>query len=104
MRQMVINLVRNAFEAMDQSGCVVVKTMYAKAVSLSVQDCGKGIPPEVMAKLGTPFFSTKDNGTGLGLAVSYRIADRHQASLHFQSSTDGTTVTVSFGAEQPTMN
>ena len=46
---------------------------------LAVRDEGNGIRPEVLEKLGTPFYTTKDNGTGLGLGVCYAIAARHNA-------------------------
>lgn len=97
IRQLVINLVRNGLEAMSKSGRIIVRTAFAgDAVWLVVADSGIGIPPEVLEKLGTPFMTTKDTGSGLGLAVSYRIIERHQASVSFESSPSGTTVTVRF--------
>ena len=65
-------------------------------VVLAVVDQGKGIKPEVLDKLGTPFFSTKDNGTGLGLGVCYAIAARHHAKIEIQTGTRGTTFFVKF--------
>ena len=52
---------------------------------------GKGIRPEVLEKLGTPFYTTKDNGTGLGLGVCYAIAARHNAKIEIQTGSEGTT-------------
>lgn len=99
IRQMVMNLVRNGIEAMDAPGRLTVRTAApASSVLLTVSDSGPGIPPEVAENLGKPFFTTKDKGTGLGLAVCYRIAERHQALMSFDSSPRGTTVTVRFGA------
>ncbi len=50
-------------------------------VVLSVQDQGEGIPSDILDKLGRPFFTTKESGTGLGLAVCYGIAGRHNAVI-----------------------
>lgn len=67
IRQLVINLVRNGLEAMSKSGRIIVRTAFAgDAVWLVVADSGIGIPPEVLEKLGTPFMTTKDTGSGLG--------------------------------------
>jgi signal transduction histidine kinase len=61
-----------------------------------VQDQGQGIPTENMQKLGTPFWTTKDYGTGLGLAVCYGIAERHSAIIDVDTSSEGTTFYVRF--------
>lgn len=102
IRQLIINLTQNGLEAMREPGQITVRTLVnGDTVLLSVKDSGKGIPPDVMDKLGTPFFTTKDNGSGLGLAVSYRIAERHRATISFASSPAGTTATVAFPALAP---
>lgn len=67
-----------------------------KDVVLAVIDQGKGILPEYMDKMGIPFFTTKDYGTGLGLAVCYKIASRHNAKIDIETSPVGTTFCVSF--------
>ncbi len=77
IRQLILNLVRNGLEAMQNGGNVTVKTWQEKnKVMLSVMDEGDGIKEEILEKLGTPFVSTKENGTGLGLAVCYSIISR----------------------------
>lgn len=97
IRQLILNLTRNALESMDQNGSVLVKTFTRNGkVILSVQDQGKGIEPENLEKLGTPFFSTKDAGTGLGLYVSYEIAQRHEAHIEVDTGPQGTTFSVLF--------
>ncbi|OPY56435.1 MAG: Sporulation kinase A [Pelotomaculum sp. PtaU1.Bin035] len=63
---------------------------------LSVQDQGKGIESDILEKIGTPFFTTKDNGTGLGMAVCYGIAARHNALINIETSSAGTTFFVRF--------
>ncbi|MDH7480103.1 MAG: ATP-binding protein, partial [Syntrophomonadaceae bacterium] len=65
-------------------------------VVLSVQDQGRGIDSNLLDKLGTPFLTTKDEGTGLGLAVCYSIAERHQASIKVETGSSGSNFLVIF--------
>ena len=97
IRQLILNLVRNGLDAMPPRGTLTIKTAArGKEVLLSVQDQGKGIPPDVSEKLGTPFFTTKEYGVGLGLAVCYSIAARHNATINFESNPTGTVFHVRF--------
>ena len=90
MRQLILNIVRNAIEAMPQGGTVTISTYSSGAVvKLVFCDEGMGIGSEIIDKLGTPFFTTKDNGVGLGLAVCYRIIQRHNAKLVIESPEQG---------------
>lgn len=95
--QLILNLAQNGIEAMPLGGCLKIKTyQQSNTVVLEVQDEGEGIRPELMDKLGTPFFSTKDNGTGLGLAVCYSIAGRHNAKISVVSDSESTTFAITF--------
>ncbi|MDR3591993.1 MAG: PAS domain S-box protein [Negativicutes bacterium] len=97
IRQLVLNLVRNGLDAMPPGGVLTVRTHATDSdVILSVQDQGKGIAPDVAEKIGTPFFTTKEYGVGLGLAVCYSIASRHNATIIFDSGPTGTTFSVHF--------
>jgi len=97
IRQLILNLVRNGLEAMSPGGNLAIRTcMDGGEVVLSVQDQGKGIDSDILEKIGTPFFTTKDNGTGLGLAVCYGIAARHKAVIKIETSPAGTTFLVGF--------
>lgn len=97
IRQLLLNLVRNGLEAMPARGTLTIKTSKIdQKIRLSIQDEGEGIPPKVLEKLGTPFFSTKEKGTGLGLAVCYGIAKRHNASITIETNFKGTTFHVDF--------
>lgn len=97
IRQLIINLVRNGLEAMEPGGLVRVRTFRESGrVTLSVQDGGKGIPKAVLDRLGTPFVTTKAAGTGLGLSVCYRIAERHHAEIDVRSTSTGTTFCIHF--------
>lgn len=97
IHQLVLNLTRNGLEAMPSGGVMTIKTyLDANEVVLSVQDRGTGIPADAIDKIGTPFFTTKDNGTGLGLATCYSIVLRHNASINFDTGPDGTSFYVRF--------
>lgn len=101
--QLVLNFARNGLDAMPADGCLTIHTfMDGQDVILSVRDEGTGIGPDHMSKIGTPFFTTKDNGTGLGLPMCYRIADRHNAQIEVKTSPEGTTFLVRFS--QPKAN
>ena len=97
IRQVILNLVRNGFEATPPGGSISIKTYIKDSEAvLSVLDKGMGIEPSVLEKIGTPFVTTKDNGTGLGLAVCYSIAARHNAAIKVETSSGGTTFFVRF--------
>ena len=97
IRQLILNLVNNGLDAMEPGKNIYVKTFtYDNTVVLAVQDEGHGISAKVMKKIGTPFFTTKENGTGLGLAVCYSIANRHNATIQPITSPHGTTFYVVF--------
>ena len=97
IRQLTLNLVHNGLESMSDGGNVTIKTFSeGKDVVLSVQDQGPGIAPEILDRLGTPFFTTKEKGTGLGLAVCYGIAARHSAKIDIVTASTGTTFLVRF--------
>lgn len=95
LRQVILNLAHNAFDAMSQGGIVTISTenKYPNVI-LRVKDTGSGIPPEYMDKLSMPFFTTKNQGTGLGLPVTFRIAEKSNGKVSIDSSKKGTTVTV----------
>lgn len=97
IRQLLLNLVRNGLEAMDQPGVVTVRTYEEEGqVVLAIQDQGTGIPPQILAKLGTPFLTSKNNGTGLGLMVCYGIVERHKGKLEVATGAEGTTFYIRF--------
>lgn len=101
IRQLLLNIVRNAMEATPPGGKVVIRTQVVDGqVTLLVQDNGPGIAPEILDKLGTPFTTTKENGTGLGLPVCYRIVERHNARMDIETSPRGTTFSITFCAQQ----
>ncbi len=97
IRQMILNFTRNAFEAMIQHGKVIIQTYRDEGnITLAIQDNGPGIDKSIVEKLGTPFVTTKEGGTGLGLAVCYGIAQRHGAVIDVNTGESGTTFFVKF--------
>ncbi len=99
IRQLILNLVRNGMDASEEGDSITIRTYAIEGnVVLSVKDNGKGIKKEILEKLGTPFFTTKENGTGLGLFICYNIADKNNASIEIDTSNNGTTFYVLFKA------
>lgn len=98
LQQVCTNLILNAIQAMPQGGTLIIRTSTDDShVKLEIQDTGVGISKENMAKLFTPFFTTKREvkGVGLGLAVSYGIIQRHNGRIEVRSTEGaGTTFAV----------
>ncbi|NLV17729.1 MAG: hypothetical protein GXY50_11090 [Syntrophomonadaceae bacterium] len=98
--KLIMNLTLNGIEAMKPGGIITISTRTeGDQVVLSVKDTGKGIPPHLHDILGTPFLTTKESGIGLGLAVCYSIAARHNATLAFITGDQGTTFNLRFPAD-----
>ena len=101
IKQVILNLTRNAFEAMEETEYprLEIKTLLSNdsnIMMIIISDNGKGISEEVMGKIGTPFFTTKENGTGLGLSVCYRIIKDHRGNIDIKSKKGmGTTFIIS---------
>jgi len=99
IRQLLLNLVQNSLEAMGDGGKVTLCTFSNSGETvLAVTDEGTGIAPEILEKMGTPFVTTKENGTGLGLATCYSIAERNHAQILVDTNSSGTTFIVKFQA------
>jgi signal transduction histidine kinase len=97
IKQLVLNLVRNGLEAMSAGGCLTISTFISDgAVVLSVMDEGCGLPQTVYEHLGTPFLTTKENGTGLGLSVCYGIVSRHKGEIDVKTGSNGTIFNIKF--------
>ncbi len=98
LRQVVWNLLRNAAEAAPAQPIVVEVKADRQAAVLTVKDRGPGIPVELRGRVFEPFFSTKDGGTGLGLATVHRIVEEHKGAVEIDCPSPeqggGTAVTV----------
>ncbi len=96
MKQVILNLVKNAFEALDQGGSITLSSgANDHQVWFSVRDTGMGIPRESLDKIFNPFFTTKEKGSGLGLAVIHKIITDHHGTVAVESTPgQGTTFMV----------
>jgi len=98
LKQVLVNLISNAVQAMGEAGgsIVVSTSVRGDFIAVSVLDDGPGIPPELLSKVFDPFYSTKDDGTGLGLTMVHRIVDEHDGHIEVASKlNEGTRFTVS---------
>ena len=100
LTQVLLNLVRNAIDACDKGGSVVVRTMKdATTCAVQVEDDGVGIPDSSMP-IFDPFFTTKAAGTGLGLSIAHRIVSDHDGTLGFVSRPGRTVFSVRLRAAE----
>jgi two-component system, sporulation sensor kinase B len=98
LKQLFINLIKNSIEASPHSSAVSVTAKKKKGeVCIQVTDNGRGMTPEELHSLGTPFYSLKSKGTGLGLMICYNIVEKYHGTIQFESKPAvGTNVTVKF--------
>jgi signal transduction histidine kinase len=104
LKQVLINLVQNAAEALGKDGTITLRAAESRitlggrtreVVILEVEDTGPGIPVEVQERLFDPFFTTKPSGTGLGLSIAARIVEKHGGALRFRTGANrGTTFDI----------
>jgi len=105
LRRVFINLFTNAIQAMEGGGEIRIRVLHhaeTDQVEVRVSDTGVGIPPENLPKIFTPFFTSKEEGTGLGLAVSFGIVRNHGGKIEVESTPGrGTTFSVSLPVRRP---
>jgi signal transduction histidine kinase len=96
IQQVICNLLLNAAHSCEINGEITCRVRQLPAkIRIIVEDNGKGMPPEVLARVFEPFFTTKARGTGLGLPICKRIVEAHGGTIDIQSVPDkGTRVTV----------
>ncbi|MGJ9384919.1 ATP-binding protein [Salipaludibacillus sp. CF4.18] len=97
IRQLLLNLINNSLDAMNSGKKVRIMTYEANGkVVLSIRDEGNGIPSDIIDTIATPFITTKDKGTGLGIPICFSIAKRNNAKIDYTSSPQGTTFNIRF--------
>lgn len=98
IKQVFLNVLKNALESIPKDGAIEVFVEHRELdhkVVVRFKDNGCGIPQERITRLGEPFYTTKEKGTGLGLMVSYKILEAHEGKIEIQSKVGkGTTVDV----------
>ena len=107
LKQMMLNLIMNAMNAMPSEGSLMVQTRNAGQIEdsvpgleLKIQDSGFGIPPENLDRIFDPFFTTNRKGTGLGLSVVHQIVEQHSGTIRVSSEINcGTTFIIGFGGK-----
>jgi PAS domain S-box-containing protein len=97
LKQCLINMIKNSVEAMDEGGgdLTVTTFMDDNFIVVRVEDTGRGIPEDIQPKVFNPFFSTKDKGSGLGLAMTKKIVDELGGRVELDSAPGrGTTISL----------
>ena len=104
IHQVLLNLLLNAVQAMDRAGTVTVAIgSQDDCASVTVSDTGRGIPQERLPHIFRPFYTTRGNGTGLGLSLTHRIVDEHHGRINVTSVVgEGSTFEVLLPFTTPT--
>jgi signal transduction histidine kinase len=93
-----MNLIINAVEATDAGGTISISTTYKpglETIEIAVSDTGEGISEANLVRIFDPFYTTKDNGNGLGLAITHGIIEQHNGTIDVESQPGrGTTFTI----------
>ncbi|MDQ0199623.1 PAS domain-containing sensor histidine kinase [Neobacillus ginsengisoli] len=103
LKQLFINLIKNAIEASNKGGSIWITLgpLDTDRISITVKDNGCGISKERLTRIGEPFYSSKEKGTGLGLTVSFKIVESHNGTIQFDSEINqGTSVHIELPVQQ----
>jgi two-component system nitrogen regulation sensor histidine kinase GlnL len=100
LKQVFLNLIKNASQALEGTGNIVVSTRWVtehrlkgqRAISVEIKDDGNGIPGESLEKIFSPFYTTKKEGSGLGLFLAYQIIAKHGGAIFVESELGNGTV------------
>lgn len=103
IKQVLINIYKNAMEAMENGGNILTElSKDEKYIYIKITDEGCGIPEDILPRLGEPFYTLKEKGTGLGLMVSTKIIQAHHGKIEITSTVNvGTTVSICFPIVEP---
>lgn len=105
LKQVFINVLKNAIEAVPSGGEICVSMTHSDGEAIiDIADNGEGIPEEIIERLGQPFITTKERGTGLGLMMCLQIINDHHGTMHFRNrESGGAIVTIKLpGFAEPT--
>lgn len=94
--QVLINLIKNALEAMEDLEKASIEIQLKEGPMITIRDHGPGIPKEIRDEIFVPFFTTKKEGNGIGLSLSKQIMKAHKGDISVESDSDGTTFTLKF--------
>ncbi|MNN57390.1 Sporulation kinase E [compost metagenome] len=94
-KQAFINIIKNSIESLGDEGSIqMIAYGVGDYVYIHIQDDGEGMDPEVLSRLGEPYFSNKTKGTGLGLMVTFRIIEAMAGEIRFESQKGAGTESV----------
>jgi two-component system, sporulation sensor kinase B len=98
IKQVLVNIIKNGIEAVNEGGLITIKAYKTNLETIiEIEDNGKGISKKHLKQLGTPFYSTKEKGTGVGLTVSYQIIHSMKGTIDIESTEGvGTKFTIHF--------
>lgn len=95
LEQVFLNLALNALSAMPEGGTLTFRVRgQSDALEIDVEDSGHGIPPEIQSQIFDPYFTTRYDGTGMGLALCDKIVRQHAGSIDVRTGSQGTVFTV----------
>jgi signal transduction histidine kinase len=93
LKQVFLNILLNSIQAMENGGKITIVTAATPDredfVNILLSDTGCGIPAAVLPRVFDPFYTTKENGTGIGLSISYGIVSKHGGQIEIESRQDG---------------
>jgi len=91
MKQVILNIITNSIQACGGNGTVGVSTSSKSSgeITLRISDSGPGMPEDILNKIYDPFFTTKEDGSGLGLSISYEIIKAHGGQIDFHNEPSG---------------
>ncbi|QED49818.1 PAS domain-containing sensor histidine kinase [Cytobacillus dafuensis] len=98
LKQVFINFLKNSIEAMPRGGMIHIDVLKQSPTSILIRivDQGSGIPEHLLNRIGEPFFTTKEKGTGLGLMICKNIIEEHKGKIKIESSPSGTRIEIHF--------
>ncbi len=97
LKQVFLNFIKNAVEAMPNGGNLLIAVKSSEEIKVEIKDTGVGMTEEQLQKIGEPFFTTKNDGTGLGLLVSFKIIESFKGKVYIESEKNkGTSFHISF--------
>ncbi|THE09986.1 sporulation kinase [Bacillus timonensis] len=103
IKQVLINIIKNAIEAIGNDGMLMIEAFSKENnITVKITDNGPGMTKEQLSKIGTPFYSTKDKGTGVGLTICFQIIEQLKGSIEVESAIGkGTTFIIKLPRYQP---
>lgn len=102
LKQVLINAIKNSIEAINGDGKIIIESKYnRKWYKIVIEDNGSGMSNDTINKIGEPFYTTKKNGTGLGVCLSKEIIERHEGTMEYSSiENKGTTLVIKLPIEK----